>query len=272
MFKKSESTHFVFNKEKIVISHNIQPVVDFLVEIEKEVEQILGFNKKLESISENYIEMLNFVGFLSNKLKENGINFQYNFKEHPEKIVKKLELHFPLRSQMIVLFASLEVLFTLYLAYENETCDKDVLIKYATDKDMTRNFLNMFLLTEENDFYKNNKKRLCKVNAHQLRGLRNSLTHFFSVGHGGLCIAPALLEEKSRKFENILKANKKGNIIFISEYDLLELVKHANLLMFKKWSDYFSKPPNDFERKIQFVIKLIEEHGAVIVKSKDINI
>jgi hypothetical protein len=270
--EEQESTHFIFDGEKFVVSPNITPVVNFLIEIEKEVQNILDFNKKLESITENYIEMLNFVAFLSDKLKENGIDFQYTLKEHPEKITEKLKFHFPLRSQMIVLFASLEVLFTLHLAYENETCDKGVLIKYAMDKEKTRNFLNTFLLTEENEFYKNNKARFCKINAHQLRDLRNLLTHFFSIGHGGLSISPALLEQKSRKFENILKNNNKGNIVFISENDLSELIKDANLLRFKKWSNDFLNTPDDFKRKIQFVIDLVKKHGAVILKNNDINI
>jgi hypothetical protein len=269
---KQENTHFIFDSEKVLISPNIAPVVNFIMEIEKEVQNIIGFNKRITSISENYIEMLNFVAFLSGKLKENGIDFQYTLKELPEKITEKLEFHFPLRSQMIVLFASLEVLFTLHLAYENETHNKDVLIKFTMDKDTTKRFLNNFLLTEENDFYKNNKARFCKINAVQLRDLRNLLTHFFSIGHGGLSISPALLDQKTRKFENILKANKKGSVVFISENDLFELIKHANMIRFKKWSNDFLNTPDDFKRKIQFVIDLVKRDGAVIIKSNNIKI
>ena len=270
--EKTKSTHIVFDGNNVLISPDIVPVVNFLMEIEKEIGNILGFNKKLDEIRESYSELISFVGFLSNKLKENNLDFEYTLKENPENIANKFKFDFALRSQMIVLFANLEVLFTIHLAYEKETFDKDILIRSAMDKDTTKDFLNSFLLTEENDFYKNNKARLSKINSTQLRDLRNLLTHFFSVGHGGLSIAPALLEEKSRKFENILKSNKKGSIVFISEHDLFELIKHANLLRLKKWSDDFLNKPEDFKRKILFVIGLVKRDGAIILKNNSLNI
>ena len=242
------------------------------MEIEKEVQGILDFNKKLESIRENYLEMSEFVLFLSDIIKKNNLDFKYSFKERPENIAEKLEFNFPIRSQMIVLFASLEVLFVLHLAYENQTNEKESLIKLAMDSNNTKSFLNNFLLTEENKFYMDNKARLAKIDSTQLRDLRNSLTHFFSVGHGGLSLSPELLGQRSRKFENILKQNKKGNIVFISEDDLLQLIKYANLLRFKKWSDDFQNDPEDFKQKIQFVIDLVKKEGAVIIRNNDLNI
>ena len=47
------------------------------------------------------------------------------------------------------------------------------------DTEYTRKFLNKFLLTEDNDYYKQHKKVLSKVSAKQIRELRNSLIHFF---------------------------------------------------------------------------------------------
>jgi hypothetical protein len=269
---QNESTHFIFDGEKVVISPNIAPVVNFLMEIEKEVQGVLGFNKKLEGIKENYLEMTDFVLFLSERLKENNIDFEYRFKEDPENIAKKLEFNFTIRSQMIVLFASLEVLFALHVAYEKETCDKDTLVGLMTDKNHVKNFLNELLLTEENDYYKKYKARLCKVDSTKLRDLRNSLMHFFSIGHSGLSISPALLDQKTRKFENILKANKKGHVVFISENDLFELIRHANLLQFRKWSNDFINNPEDFKRKIHFVIDLVKKEGAVILKNNNLDI
>lgn len=265
-----ESTHFIFDGKKVLISPDVIPVVSFLMEIEKEVQSILGFNKKLEDIRKSYLEMLDFVSFLSGKLKEKNIDFQYTFKEHPEKIAEKLEFYFPLRSQIIVLFASLEVLFTLHLAYEYETNDEESLIELS--KTNIKNFINLFLLTDENDFYKANKMRLSKIDSSKLRNLRNSLTHFFSISNGGLSLSPSLLDQKSRKFENILKQNKKGNIIFISENDLFELIKHANLLRFKRWSDDFYKDPIEFKKKMLFIINLVKEKGAIILENKNLNI
>lgn len=268
---KEESTHFIFDGQKVLISPDITPVVHFLMDIEKEVQSILGFNKKLDDIRKSYLEMLEFVSFLSGKLKENNLDFKFTFREHPEKIAEKLEFYFPLRSQMIVLFASLEVLFTLHLAYENKTKDKEELLKLATT-DNIKKFLNDFLLTDNNDFYKTNKERLSKVDSTKLRDLRNSLTHFFSVSAGGLSLSPSLLEEKSRKFEKILKQNKKGNIVFISENDLFELIKYANLIRFKKWSDDFAENKAEFKEKMKFVIDLVKDKGAVILENKNLKI
>lgn len=45
-----QSTHFIFDGEKVVISPDLHSVVSFLQEIEKEIERFLNFDKKLESI------------------------------------------------------------------------------------------------------------------------------------------------------------------------------------------------------------------------------
>jgi hypothetical protein len=74
------------------------------------------------------------------------------------------------------------------------------------------------------------------------------------------------------KFENILKANKKGHVVFISENDLFELIRHANLLQFRKWSNDFINNPEDFKRKIHFVIDLVKKEGAVILKNNNLDI
>ena len=39
-----ESTHFIFDGEKVVISPNLYSVVSFLQEIEKEIESFLNFD------------------------------------------------------------------------------------------------------------------------------------------------------------------------------------------------------------------------------------
>ena len=208
---------------------------------------------------------------MSNKLKENNIDFRYTFKEHPEKFADKLNFHIPLRSQVIVLFASLDVLFNLHMAYENETDNDDILRELTMDTNNTKNFLNIFLLNKENQYYKSNK-RLLKIDSTKLRNLRNSLTHFFSIGQGGLSLVPSLLDEKARKLENILKQNKQGGVVFISPEDLYGLIKDANVLRMKKWSEDFKNNSNDFKRKMNFVIDLVKREGAIIVLNKDLNI
>jgi hypothetical protein len=116
-------THFIFDDNKIVISPNLHSIVIFLQEIEKEIDIILGFDKKLESIRGQYLETIKFIEFLANKLKENSIEFTYKLSEHPEKIVEKLKIDRPTRAEMIVLFAHLEVLMCLNIAYKNKISD-----------------------------------------------------------------------------------------------------------------------------------------------------
>lgn len=268
---EEKSTHLLFNNQGIYISPDIQPVFDFLMDIEKEIEVFLGFNKKLEGIRDDYLEMMNFASCLSAKLKENGLDCQFEFKEHPKNIAEKLKLNFPLRSQMIVLFVSLDVLFNLHTAYEFETSDEDRLRELTMDVNKIKDFLNSFILTERNPYYKENILRLSKIDSTKLRNLRNSLTHFFSIGHGGLSLAPDLMNDQSRKFENILKQNKNGHIFFISEQDLYGLIKEANVLRMRKWSEDFESDSGDFKGKMKCVIDLVEKEGPISFSGEHLN-
>ena len=142
-----ESTHLVFDDNKIVISPDILPIFNFLMEIEKEINSLLGMQKKLDGIREHYLDMVNFVGFLSQKLKDANIDFEYKIRENPELIAEKLDFHLPIRSHMIVLFASLEVLYFLHIAYEKEIEDSEQMKEIAMkDKDFSKKFINSFLL------------------------------------------------------------------------------------------------------------------------------
>lgn len=264
------STHIVFDGQRIVISPDIRPVFTFLQNIEKEVEAILGFNERLRDIKSSFSDLFELVLFLSNKLNDNNIDFEFKLKEHPNKIPEKLRFEFPLRSQMIVLFASLEVLFTLHMAYELQTIDEGKLKKSTMDSGTTKRFINKFILSENNDFYRLNKSRFAnKLDAGKIRGLRNSLTHFFSVSGGGLSISPEAFSSKSREFEAALKRNKHVNIIFISEQDLYGLIKGANIVRLKMWSDDFSKNQSLFRKQIRYVIELVEKEGAIILNNRE---
>ncbi|MFZ2072413.1 MAG: hypothetical protein WAV10_01900, partial [Minisyncoccia bacterium] len=208
--KQQKSTHLFFDGKKIVISPDITPVFTFLMEIEKEIKNILEFNIKLDSIKESYLEIMDFVVFLSDIIKKNNLDFKYNFKEHPEKIADKLTFSFPVRSQMIVLFASLEVIYSLNTAYDKETDNEDELRRNTMDNNNLKKFINSFMLNDKNDYYKKNEVRFSKLNSTKIRDLRNSLTHFFSLS-GGLFVIPEILKEKAQGLEKILKQNKHGD-------------------------------------------------------------
>jgi len=262
------NTHFVFDGKKINISPDLYSVFNFLMEIEKEIESLLSFR-------EQHSEMKDFIKFLMEKLKENDIKFNYSgFRKGSKLIENGFIFHIPLRCQMIALFANLEVLFFLHLAYEKETDDEDKIIKYARDDKNVKKFINKFLLNEENIYYKSNKPRMSSITAKKVRKLRNSLTHFFSLSseEAGLSIAPSMLDEKTRKIEELFKKNKLGTLTHISEKDLYELIKSAGLLRIKKWDEDFRIAPMDFKRKINFVKNLVEKYGVVVITEENIKI
>jgi hypothetical protein len=271
--EQQNNTHLLFDGEKIIISSDIVPVFNFLSEIEKEVNSFLDFQKKLDAIREQHMETLELVSFLIKKLEVNNIKFnEYKLKENPGSIAEKFNFDLPIRSQVIVLFASLEVLYYLDIAYNEEFEDEDKMREFAMNDKNVKKFINSLILNDENKYYKKNKKRLCKMNSKSLRNLRNSLTHFFSLPPGGPSLAPSNVKERVLKLENILKRNKLGNVIFISPDDLYELFKTAHILRLERWNDNFYNDRDGFKRKFKFVINLVEKYGAVSIQDKHLNI
>lgn len=268
---EDKSTHFIFNGKKIVISPDLRPIIVFLQEIEKEIRSFLGFEKRLGSIKKQYREILNFILVLTKKLKENSIDFKYTLSEHPKTIADKLKIGRPIRSEMIILFANLETLFCLNIAYENKTSDEKEIRKLARDENAIKSFLERFCLNKDNEWGQRNLERLKYITADDIRKLRNSLTHFFSVSKS-LGISYAILNEKSRKLEKATKFKAK----FISSEDLYEIIRGAGILLIKKWNndciDSLKKNSNEFKEKILSVNKIIKDHGVVIIKNDQINI
>lgn len=266
-----ESTHFIFDEEKAVISPNLYPIVLFLQEIEKEVDSFLKYEDRLTSISNQYIEMLEFVQFLSNKLKENNLDFKYRFIEKPETIAEKLKIERPVRAEMIVLFANLEVLFCINNAYKNKTEDENVIRKLGTDQEVVKSFLQSYCLNSENLWGKNNPERLKHITPEQLRRLRNSLTHFFSVS-SGLSISHPHQEDKARRLEETIEHKAS----FLSTKDLQEILKGAAILMMREWSkDYLDSVKDnhyDFKERIMCVKSIVEKNGAIVIKNNQIDI
>lgn len=268
---ENKSTHFIFDGDKVVISPDLYPVVSFLQEIEKEIEDFLGFDKKLESIRKQHLETIKLVEVLVGKLKENSIDFKFTFSEHPANIAEKLKIDRPIRSEMIVLFANLETLFCLNIAYENKISDEKEIIKKAMNQDNVKVFLENFCLNKENEWCQKNPERLKHILVDDLRKLRNSLTHFFSVAKT-LAVSYAVLDEKSRKLEKATNFKAK----FISPEDLYEITKGSAKLMIKKWSEDCKndlvKNSNEFKEKILSVKAVVDNYGAMIVRNKQINI
>lgn len=267
---ENKSTHFIFDGDKVIISPDLYPAINFLQEIEKETEGFLNFDKKLESIRKQYAETIKLVKVLAQKLKENSIDFNFTFSEHPATIADKLTINRPIRSEMIVLFANLETLFCLNIAYENKISDEKEIIKKAMNQDNVKVFLEKFCLNKENEWCQKNPERLKHITADNLRKLRNSLTHFFSVSD--LSVSFAVLDEKSRELEKATNFRAK----FISPEDLYEIIKGSAKLMIKKWSEDCKgdlvKNSNEFKEKILSVKAVVDNYGAMIIRNKQINI
>ncbi len=90
----NNSTHLVFDGKKIIISPDLTDIFSFLIEIEKEVECLLEFEKKLKNIRFSYMEILNFAQFLENKLKENNIDCNTTFQKIHPSLLKSLSCTF----------------------------------------------------------------------------------------------------------------------------------------------------------------------------------
>lgn len=253
--------------DSIYISSDLVPIFTFLSDISKEIESFITIEERLGSIGKQYGELLGLCSVLAKKLQEHDLDFgKVTFTELPEKIVEKLSLHVPIRSQMIVLFANLEVLFAFDIAYQQATDNDNEIRKFAMDKNIVKKFVNSYCLSKDNDWFRENKKRL-NVSAKQFRCLRNSLTHFFSVSEG-ISIAPNNAENQTGQIKESL--SKQGlNINFLSPNDLYEINRGAFLLLMKKWDNDSQVAPEVFSERIAKVKSIIERKGAILMQLRN---
>ena len=267
----NESTHFIFDGEKVVISPDLVVIVTFLQEIEKEVESFLGFSETIESIKKQYSETLKLILLLSQKLKDNSIDFEFKLSEHPNVTADRFKIDHPVRSKMIVLFANLEVLLCLNIAYEYKISDKKEIIKRAMNQEIVRSFLENFCLNKDNEWYSKNQERAQLISADDLRKLRNSLTHFFSVDTG-VQVVDEMLDEKSRKLEKATDFKIK----FLSPRDLYGILKGTAILMIKKWDNDCRESTRtqskEFKERILCTEGIVSSHGAMVIKGEQIRI
>lgn len=266
-----DSTHFIFYGEKMVISPDIVPIFEFLKEIEKEVDEFLGFEKRLQTISKQYLDAWKFIEFLSNELKKNSLDFKYTLPNPTDTIAENLSLHRPLRSEMIVLFANLETLRCLYTAYKHKVTNEEEIRHLAMRRENIRSFLDEFCLNQENSWIRSNPERAQRITAEDIQKLRNSLSHFFSVAKG-ISLSHSLLNEKSRQLEQM----SEFKVTFISPEDLYGILKGAAILMIKKWNNdcvfSFKAKSNEFKERMLCVKDIVEKHGVKIVMNNQINL
>lgn len=263
---EKENTHILFDGEKILISPNLGRIFDFLIGIEKETEGLLGTRHQLYSAKKTIHELLNFATHLLEKYpEEKNLKAGNFFDEDITKIAEKLEHIQITRSEMIVLFASLDTLMALNAVYDLSSVDETTIRRYLMDTKKTKKFLNDFIFTRKNPFYRDNINRFSTTSNSNLRHLRNALTHFFSVR--GFVLTDQSMDEKARRIEKKIK-----NINCLSPIELNELIKGAFRLLLIKWNDDFIADKKLFEEKIKSVKTVVERDGAILVYDKDLNI
>lgn len=248
-------------QNRIDIHPEFGVVFRFLIQIEAEVNELMGYKKRLKDIKRQCRELL---ALMSKMNPPDDLNF--TLSENPETLADKFHFPRPVRSEFIVLFAHLETLRCLHTAYQKKTSDSAEL-RDASDGAMDQ-FINEFCLCRENKWIMENPKRAGKISAKNLRDLRNSLTHFFSVNKIGLV---PLYDKESEKITNAI--NNKVQIL--SSDDFEKILHHAGLLLLEKWSDDCKKSLNEsddnFIERMRCVKDVVEKNGAVFVYENNVS-
>ena len=166
------------------------------------------------------------------------------------------------RSQMICLFSYMETIFCLLTVYDFELTDERKIMEIS--KDNINKYINKCILTKDNEFYNKNIDRFRKITANNLKILRNSLTHFYSI-FDNIGLIPKEASIEARKAEKLLE-NQKHNYIFITPEDFLELLNGAVRIVLLGWSNESITKPQDFKRKMSYIIDLISKKAPKTVK------
>ncbi len=254
-----DPTHVVFDGKNVIISPNLRNVFTFLMEIDKEIEWLLLFENKLSKIREKFAIIFHDLSEISKILEINKIDFPYSITKEALTIVDDFHPPVVIRSQMICLFAYMETIFCLMTIYNHETTDQKQIIDYTGDD--IKSLIKEFILSEENEYYKNNKKRLWKISAKKLKNVRNSLTHFYSVSWL-IGVINQGAAKKARELENDLHLQKNIDIVFISPHELYELLKFAVQLLLIKWNNDFLENPETFTRKFWYVRTIVDSSAS----------
>lgn len=261
-------SHIVFDGEKIVVSSDLFHVLTFLSHIESEVEGILSINDKLADLSDGFSDVLKLMLDLFSRLEEFEPNirkekFKLENTKDLNSLLKKLEGIFSPRSHMIVLMSSLEVLLAFYVAYDYEiSTKKEIIAKMTGKNNNATEFLDNFVLTDKNNYFNVNKKKLSPIKSLDLRNLRNDLVHFFSVSE------KFIISYDKQPDEEYIKEKLK-NVLLLSVKDLAYLVKDAHLLMISNWMNDFRKDKVIFNIKIKHVSKIVDDYAARMIEFKE---
>lgn len=256
---------------KLIISENMLPVINFIEEIDKEIEDLFYFSDNQSILLDGYKQLIAFSKFSYEELKKRQISTNKYPLDLVNKVAKVLVQHEqPVRCQMIAIFAYMEALFVIHLAYAKNVSSLISIKKEASDDRNKKRYINLYLLSDENDYYKQHKK-LKRLDSTKLIYLRNILTHFFSVTDQHIVINSESTKTIEDKFYSELKKQKMGGIVNVSPKELLLLVREAGLLMVEKWSEDSKDDNIKFNRNINFVQKVVHQHAAIIISQKELS-
>lgn len=167
----------------------------------------------------------------------------------------------PMRSQLVAIFAYLEVLRCFNTAYD-EKIDDEQELRDASDGKLEQ-FYKDFCVCEKNEWINKNPDRIGKISANQLRKLRNSLAHFFS--NADLQLVP-IRDDKTIDLER----KSKNQIRFFTPRDLFEIAAGAGKLLLEKWDrdcrSEIASRGDDFTGRIHCVKNLVEKKASTILK------
>lgn len=255
------STHFIFWEDLqwnniAIISPNLQKVFKFLVEANEELDSFLNIGTPILNMKQNIIiPMLEKYAKVIKLLEINNISHQFNVSKEDIEDFVNFQIHLGIRVKMIALFAFMETVFCLITIYNSKLSDEWEIIK-KSNNDLPK-WIGKYILTERNYFYKQNISRFKKITTRNLILLRNSLTHFFSIGKNIMLFE---WDEEMRK-----KFDKLNDVALLSPIEFNSLLWWMISLLFQEWTNDFSKNKTDFEERISFVIKIIEERAPVLL-------
>ena len=255
--------HIILDWKKIYISKGLIPIFEFLSNIEKEIDIILNYKTKLETLREVMADVLWYLGenlsllseiWIKKPLPENSKITNKYLNGETFNIQQDL-----IRSNMILVFSYIETLFCIITAYSLELDDQESIVYNSKNKLI--NNIEKYLIGKKNTYFINNKEKLWKLTAKSLRDLRNWLVHFYSISPQNIVLS----EGEFKKWEKITMLLHEENIVILSSIDLFELAKVGSKIFIQELAYDFKHNKNSFNRKIEIVKKVIAVNAANFV-------
>lgn len=264
-------THILFDEINwnIILSPNLTPIFEFLMNIEKDIEFLLKQEERISIIKDELNKLLNYTRTIAKKAEDSGINLPSPKEIDFDLLISQFEYRKPaIVWEMLSLFAFLETIYCLHIAYNLELGSKEELLEHTLNTKEKEKFIAKFLLSTENWYFKKNSKFLWKITPKKMRNFRNYLVHFYSVSEW-IGIVHRNNAKSARKIEDKLKWSLT---VFISSLDLQSLLIEAVKILLRNWSKDYLTDSKLFKKRIYFVSKIVEENAWKQIMDNQINL